>query len=206
MSVHLSRQSYLSQEIIQLSRAEPFECFCLRDGPGDNTTVPQSLCSVAGPGHDAPVPLTVFFCLSHRMPEVAPIAVGTHLVVGDPPTQSLSQLLVPRTTMFGSFGGGSQHSHQRPRLRVLLHFHLIEKTVKHNLWLDPPHPVPSVDAPQFASALSRCFVRSANGRNSNLHQAFRPRRVHTWLRHDVPNLTIGFQFQVHMLLLKCAND
>ena len=42
------------------------------------------------------------------MPEVAPIAVGTTLVVGDPPTQSLSQLLVPRTTMFGSFGGGSQ--------------------------------------------------------------------------------------------------
>ena len=38
------------------------------------------------------------------MPEVAPIAVGTYLVVGDPPTQSLSQLLVPRTTMFGSFG------------------------------------------------------------------------------------------------------
>ena len=53
------------------------------------------------------------------MPEVAPVAVGTHLVVGDPPTQSLSQLLVPRTTMFGSFGGGSQHSLQRPRPRVL---------------------------------------------------------------------------------------
>ena len=36
------------------------------------------------------------------MPEVAPNAVGTHLVVGDPPTQSLSQLLVPRTTMLSS--------------------------------------------------------------------------------------------------------
>ena len=34
--------------------------------------------------------------------------------------------------MFCSFGGGSQHSLQRPRLLVLLHFHLIEKTVKHN--------------------------------------------------------------------------
>ena len=113
-----------------------FGCSCLRDGPGGNTPVPQSLCSVAGPGHDAPTHRLPFF-LSHRMPEVAPIAVGTHLVVGDPPTQSLSQLLVPRTTMFGSFGGGSQHSLQRPRLRVLLHFHLIEKTVKHNLWLDP---------------------------------------------------------------------
>ena len=42
------------------------------------------------------------------MPEVAPITVGTQIVVSDPPTQSLSQLLVPRTTMFGSFGGGSQ--------------------------------------------------------------------------------------------------
>ena len=67
----------------------------------------------------------LLFLLCHRMLEVAPIAVGTHLVVGDPPTQSLSQLVVPRTTVLG---GGSQHS-----------LHLIEKTV---------------DAPQFASAFS----------------------------------------------------
>ena len=107
--------------------------FCLRDGPGDDTPVPPSLCSVAGPGHDPTHRL--LFLLGHRMPEVAPIAVGTHLVVGDPPKQSLSQLLVPRTTMFASFGGGSQHSFQWPRLLVLLLFHLIEKTVKHNLWL-----------------------------------------------------------------------
>ena len=32
------------------------------------------------------------------MPEVAPIAVVTHLVVGNPSTQGLSQLLVTRTT------------------------------------------------------------------------------------------------------------
>ena len=55
---------------------------------------------------------------------------SAHLDICNPPTQSLSLPLVLRATVLGSLGGRLQQ-------RVLLEFHLVEESVKQNVWREP---------------------------------------------------------------------
>ena len=179
--------------VTTLSRVGLLGCVGFVDGPGDNTPVSLSSCSVEGPGHG-------HTCFTHRMPEVAPIAVGTHLVVGNPPTQGLSQLLVPCTTMFGSLGGRSQYSLQRSILRLLLDFHLVEKTVEHHLWLNSLIQF-LLSTSLDSHALPHVLVRNKDGstiRNSDPHQAFHLSRFRKRPRCAVVRATIRFQFHVRI--------
>ena len=142
------------------------------------------------------------------MPEVAPIAVRTYLVVDDPPTHSLTPLLVPCTTMFGSFGGRSQHSLQRSRLLLLFDFHLVEKAVEHHLWLG--------SFIQFLLSTSldshtppHILVRNTDGsaiRNSDPHQTFHFSRFRKRLRLAVVGATIRLKLHVRTNIRTWSNN